>query len=221
MTTIQQARRSVSTGLALLFILPMVGCGGSGGDTTSQPPPAPPPPAIPPLAAPTSINDGHQVGDVFWPDGATATGGQGQTVSGLSCGPDNATYHVHAHLSIFMNGRALAIPARIGLIAATPTQPACNYSIHTHDLSGKVHVEAPAPAPFTLGQLFAIWGQTLSPANIAGITSLPVVIYVTDAGATMQYTGDPAAIELVSHREITIQIGSPVAAIPNFTWSGA
>jgi hypothetical protein len=45
-----------------------------------------------------------------------------------------------------------------------------------------------------------------------------VVVYVTDNNVTSQYSGDPANIELTAHREITIQIGSPIAEIPSYTW---
>jgi hypothetical protein len=210
-------RRSALAALALLFVLP--GCGGSDDAApTSSPAIAP---AIPPLALPSALDDNRQIGEVFWPNGATATGGNGQPVGGLACGAVDTTFHVHAHLSIFLNGRALAIPANVGIVAATPERGACVYLLHTHDLSGKLHLEGPAPTTYTLGQFFAVWGQTLSRNDVAGITSLPVVIYVTDNNRDVAvFTGDPAAIELKSHREITIQIGSPIAQIPNYTWSG-
>jgi hypothetical protein len=54
-------------------------------------------------------------------------------------------------------------------VPAAP-QGRCFYTIHTHDKSGKIHVEAAAPGTFTLGQLFAIWGQSLTNTNIAGLT---------------------------------------------------
>jgi hypothetical protein len=129
------------------------------------------------------------------------------------------TYHVHSHLSIFLNGEALAIPREIGILEPTPTT-GCFYSLHTHDLSGRIHVEAAAPATFTLGQLFSIWGQPLSSTDIAGLSGMPVVVYVTDNGVVTQNTGDWSTIELTSHREITIQIGTPITEIPNYTWTG-
>jgi hypothetical protein len=33
-------------------------------------------------------------------------------------------------------------------------------------------------------------------------------------------TGDWHGIQLESHREITIQVGTPIAEISNYTWSG-
>ncbi|HEV7607891.1 MAG TPA: hypothetical protein VGO61_11170 [Steroidobacteraceae bacterium] len=166
------------------------------------------------------LNDNHTVGVAHWPDGNTATGATGQPVGPLECLANMPeTYHVHSHLSIFLNGQALAVPGEIGIVDTSPTTH-CFYSLHTHDKSGKLHVEAAAPATFTLGQVFTIWGQPLDSTNVAGLTGMPIVIYVTDHnGVVTEATGNWGDIELLSHREITIQVGTPVAEIPNFTWS--
>ncbi|HEX2583678.1 MAG TPA: hypothetical protein VHL14_01000 [Steroidobacteraceae bacterium] len=128
-------------------------------------------------------------------------------------------YHVHAHLSIFLNGEQLAVPSHIGIVETSPTSH-CNYATHTHDHTGMLHVEAPAAGLFTLGQVFALWGQPLSYNDIAGLSGIPVVVYITDNGVVTQYTGDLSAIELLSHREITIQIGTPITEIPAYMWVG-
>jgi len=137
----------------------------------------------------------------------------------LQCNVTSEAYHVHSHLSIFLNGEQLAVPSHIGIVETSPTTH-CNYSTHTHDHTGMLHVEAPAPGLFTLGQIFAIWGQPLSYTDIAGISDVPVVVYITDNGVTTQYTGDLSTIELLSHREITIQLGTPITEIPSYTWVG-
>jgi hypothetical protein len=163
------------------------------------------------------LDDNHTVGTAHWSSGATADGGTGQNVQGLDCLANmNETYHVHTHLSIFLNGEALAVPGEIGIVR-TPSD--CFYSLHTHDMSGKLHVEAAAPATFTLGQFFGVWGEPLEDTNIAGITGLPITVYVTDNGVVTEADGDWHAIELKSHREVTIQIGTPITEIPNFSWS--
>lgn len=213
------------------ILICLTGCGGGGSSDTppaqaNVPPPAPappPPPApdpVPPLSSViVNLDDNHAVGAVHWSDGNTASGGQGQVVQGLEClSTMIETYHVHTHVSIFLDGVALAIPADIGI---TPLQPSgrCFYSIHTHDLSGKIHVEAPAPGTFTLGQLFAIWGQPLETTNVAGLTGKPIVVYSTEQATVTRVTGDWNDIELTSHKEITIQVGTPITEIPNFTWS--
>jgi hypothetical protein len=46
------------------------------------------------------------------------------------------------------------------------------------------------------------------------------VVYVTDNnGVVTLAAGDWKEIELLSHREITIQVGTPIDQIPNYTWS--
>ena len=216
--------------LVMLLGVSLAGCGGGGGDSSDPPappappapgPPPPPPPAVPPVSStPISLDDNHTVGAAHWPDGDTSVGGQGQTVAGLDCVVSlPETYHVHTHLSVFLNGEALAIPRNVGIVAQTPTSN-CFYPLHAHDSTGLVHAEAAAPATFTLGQFFSIWGQSLASADIAGLTSMPVVVYVTDDGVVSQATGDWSLIELDSHREITIQVGTPITEIPNYVWTG-
>ncbi|HEX5046102.1 MAG TPA: hypothetical protein VFX89_03195 [Gammaproteobacteria bacterium] len=165
--------------------------------------------------------DGQTIGDQHWADGDTTDGGTGQDVMGLSCGNMAENYHVHFHLSIILNGGALTVPSHIGIVETSATSE-CFYSLHTHDASGKIHVEAPAERVFTLGQLFAIWGQPLARDNVAGMPGLPVKAYVVESGdtAATEYTGELAALELGSHRDVTLQIGTPVSAIPTFTWIG-
>jgi hypothetical protein len=193
--------------------------------TPDPPPPTPDPPpppvsdSIPPLADAIAIDGGDQIGADHWPDGDTSVGGLGQEVMGLPCGHMDETYHVHAHLSIILNGDPLALPANIGIVEQSATSQ-CYYSLHTHDSTGKIHIEAPEPRSFTLGQFFAIWGEPLGRDNVAGMPGLPVTVYVVEDGAATEYTDDLAALELESHRDITIQIGTPITEIPTFTWNG-
>jgi hypothetical protein len=185
------------------------------------PPPPPPPPSLPPLSSVVvNLDDNHQIGVGYWPDHDTASGGQGDPVGKYVCWPTwpPETYHVHSHLSVFLDGQALAIPDDIGVVKQATGY--CYYTLHTHDRSGKLHVEAPAPEFYSLGDLFQIWGQPLGPDNVAGITGKPIVIYVTDQnGVVTQADGDWHDIELLSHREITIQIGTPISEIPNYFWT--
>jgi hypothetical protein len=218
--------------LALAFVL--AACGGSGDDPTPQPQPQPtplpsPPPTVPPLATgtPTKLTFGGTIGTKSnWPDGDTSTGGQGADVDGLPCQttmPD--TYHVHAHLSIFLNGEQLIVPQRLGIPRDGSGGDKCFYSLHTHDQTGELHVEAGAPATFTLGQLFDIWGQPLDTTNVnvGGIVGLPIAIFVVEDGGTAAtlYTDDPKKLELKGHRQVTIQIGSSITALPVYDFNGA
>jgi len=207
-------------GLGLLSIVLLGGCDSSDREPPDEPP-APPPAGMPPLS-PTvvSLDDHHTVGTTHWPDHNTSNGGQGMPVDGLECVPVSPVdYHVHSHLSIFLNGEALAVPAMVGIVEQSPTTE-CHYPLHTHDATGMAHAHATTQTFFTLGQFFRIWGQPLQRDNIAGLVSLPVVVYVTDNGVVRESTGDLAALQILSHREITIQVGTPIASIPRFTWTG-
>jgi hypothetical protein len=81
-------------------------------------------------------------------------------IGGVPCdttGHDN-DYHIHVHVSIYINGQQVQIPAQVGI----PTSGSCLYWLHTHDASNVIHIEAPAGRNFTLGTFFDIWGQQFS-----------------------------------------------------------
>lgn len=172
--------------------------------------------ALPPLnSTPWILEAGPTgtLGATTWADGSTATGGNGQAIGNLQCQSGLiANFDVYTHLAIYRNGEQLAIPQNIG---STGT---CDYEIHTHDRSGTIHTASTEYKRFTLGDFFAIWGQPLSTTNVAGFTGEPIVIYIEDKGDLRQFTGDPATIDLVSHRSIVIQIGSQLPQIPTYDW---
>jgi len=173
------------------------------------------PPAL--SASPITLWQGKPIGATAWPDGDTASGGHGQTTpDGIACEPDMSdNYHVHVHVAIIKDSQMQAIPQNIGL------PNGCFYEMHTHDATGVVHIEAPAYQRFTLGNLFSVWGQPLSPSNVAGITGRPVAAFINDGGEVWQYQGDLADIEMVSHRSITLQLGSTMDTIPSYSWGAS
>jgi hypothetical protein len=180
------------------------------------PPPPPPPPAVPPLSTTVQdLSDGHAVGQQHWYSPQT----DGSPIGRFTCvvnPPQELQFR--AHLSILVNNEPQKIPLYLGASPRPPTH--CFFAIHTHDSSGRIHVTPAAPGTFTLGELFQIWGQPLTNTNVAGITGLPVEVYVTDNGTTVKVEdADWAAIELKPHREITIELGTPLTEIPNFTWA--
>jgi hypothetical protein len=216
--------------LPTLGIFILASCGGGGGSTSSNPPltntaPAPTPTPTPTPTAPTVtlatstlVQDGTSMGaaNSSWGTGSTATGGQGQTLDGLSCGDAGANYS-YVHLNIYQNGQQLSLPANIGVVAPTVAQQkGCVYPLHTRDTSGKIRIDT--STSMTLGQFFDVWGQPLSASNVAGITDQPVKVYTTDHGQLVEYTGDIRSLPLTPQREITIVAGSSVTQIPTYTW---
>jgi hypothetical protein len=178
---------------------------------------------VPPLAQPPIdiTGDGtHTIGVDYWGNNSAVNGGQGEMIDGIPCREMVQTFHIHVHLTIALNGQLLQIPEFLGMVPATSTFGGCFYQIHNHDLSGRVHVESPVPVNYVLGSFFKIWGQPLTRDNVGGITAMPIVFYVTEKdGTTTIFDGDPGTIALTSHRQITIQIGTPLTEIPNYTWS--
>jgi hypothetical protein len=194
-----------ATMLAAISLIALAGCGGGSGGVT-------PPPAAPVLSQkPILLSKGVTMGSAHWPDRSTATGGRGLPVAGVSC-LVTEDYHIHTHLAIIKNGAMLAIPKDVGL-------QGCAYELHTHDQSGILHIETATNKKFTLGQFFSVWGQPLAYDNIAGITGLPVAVFVNDGTGLVECKGDLATLELTNHRAITIQVGTALAEIPSYQWS--
>lgn len=203
-------------------VLALAGCGGGGGGSSSPQSSGsggtPAASATPQLAAATAVADGTTLGDENWIAGPTATGGTGQPVSGLNCAVRGNTY-TYSHLSIYSNGRLLALPQNVGTVEPTMAlQTACAYPLHTDDESGKIRMDSSAGASYTLGQFFAIWGQPLSTTNVAGVTG-QVTAYVNQGGTLTKYTGDLASMPLPAHGEVTLMVGSPVMQVPTYTWT--
>jgi hypothetical protein len=69
-------------------------------------------------------------------------------------------FHIHPKLSIIINGESQVIPANIGIT------PLCMKSLHTHDATGEIHVEAPVKRDFILGDFFAVWEQPFDATHI-------------------------------------------------------
>jgi hypothetical protein len=222
--------------LVALMAASLTACGGGDGDNNpppsgSQPPPAqpapPPPPPPPPPASPgvptlsstvTDITDDRRIGTVHWPNGNTAQGAGDTELNGMPCTfnlPQD--YHVHAYVGVYLNGELLALPQNIGIVPKDPAR--CFYPIHTHDTSGKIHVEWSDQGDFTLGDLFDIWGQPLSSTDVAGLTGMPIQLYVVEDGTVTEVEDTWDDIELTSKKMIHIVVGTPPAELVNITYS--
>lgn len=84
------------------------------------------------------------------------------SIDGIPCETQEySTFHVHAHMDIFVNDQHVGIPAQIGI---TNT---CLYWLHTHTSDGIIHIESPKEREFTIGQFLDILRTT------SKITSIP------------------------------------------------
>ncbi len=153
----------------------------------------------------------------------TATKATGQKVDGIGCDTsEQVLFHIHAHLTLFVNGQARQVPAGIGIPDAkaqnTPQGPfigsgKCFYWLHTHAADGIVHTESPIHRTYTLGNFFDEWGQPLGPDQVG-----PAKGHVTALYNGKVYQGNPRNIPLNAHAQIQLEVGTPLVGPESITW---
>ena len=164
------------------------------------------------------------------PDLASASStARGRPIDGITCqrsAHEVINYHIHAHVAVYVNGQARRLPAGIGLTTPFLVQRSsagtfldvgiydCLYWLHTHVADGIVHVEAPHPQRFTLGQLFDIWRQPLGP-NQVGPARGPVVVFENGR----RLVGNPRSTPIEAHADIQLDVGTPVVAFQPFPFN--
>jgi hypothetical protein len=135
------------------------------------------------------------------------------TVDGIECNTsEQFLFHIHAHLSIYVNGQLMYIPPQIGIIPEK-----CIYWLHTHDETGIIHIESPIKRDFTLGQFFDLWKRKLNNTQVFDSifnekSNLPQ-IYIN--GTKFPSDTNHRDIKIHAHDEIALIYGSPPADIPS------
>jgi hypothetical protein len=227
------SQRTLLTAAAALLVLVGLGVGlglvfgGGGGHASSgrlvplstlghleSPGPlGPPGPEGPPL----------ERGSDLAPAGSPPPGG---SVDGITCQQgEQLVFHIHARLTIFVDGKPARVPAGVG-IADPQTQSTargpfvasgtCFSWLHTHAADGIVHIESPVQRTYTLGNFFDIWGQRLSQTQVG-----PDRGHVTALVNGQVWVGDPNAIPLDAHSQIQLEVGRPlVRPIRIASWYG-
>jgi hypothetical protein len=147
----------------------------------------------------------------------------GQKVDGIGCQSSEQTlFHIHAHLTIFVNGAARQVPAAIGIpgaqaqtTAAGPfiEQGTCFYWLHTHAADGIIHIESPVQRNYTLGNFFDEWGQPLSASRVGPASGHVVALYNGQV-----FKGNPRDIPLTAHGQIQLEVGTPLVAPEKITF---
>jgi len=155
---------------------------------------------------------------------SAAAAATGQPVDGIGCDTSEQTlFHIHAHLTIFVNGAARQVPAAIGIPGAVAQQTQagpfigsgnCFYWLHTHAADGIVHIESPVQRTYTLGQFFDEWGQPLGPDTVG-----PAHGHVTVLVDGKVFTGNPRDVPLNKHAEIQLEVGTPLVAPESISWA--
>ena len=108
---------------------------------------------------------------------------------------EGTVQHTHSELQVWYQGQRVTVPAQLGIDATTQQLS----PIHTHDRTGIIHVESPAPGTFRLGQFFTEWGVPLEGAR---------------AWVDGQPSADPAGIVLRDHQMIVVAWGPSPSPVP-------
>jgi hypothetical protein len=118
-------------------------------------------------------------------------------------GLSEEVFHIHSLLHVYVNGKAVTVPANIGLDQSTGTFS----PLHTHDTSGIIHIEADREYAFTIGQFFAVWGVRFTNDRLGP--------YVSGGGKQLQVyvngerVRDPVDYVMHEHDNIVVGYGKP------------
>jgi hypothetical protein len=177
-----------------------------------------------PTPTPIQLEMGMIIGSGKWANFDRPTGGQGNPVDGITCREELLNqWHHHVHLSIFYNGKQLTVPEGVGIIGVPGKDPPfiyhgkCFYWLHTHDKTGIIHIEpTTGSATFTLGNFFDIWGEPLSPTQVANLTVGSLAVY---ENGVLQPGQDPSQVQFYPFEDITLVVNSPTPDwIPNYLY---
>ncbi len=158
------------------------------------------------------------IGGLWLYYGSTSKAPSALAVDGIQCNPsEQLLFHVHAHLDIIINGQYFLVPAQIGILNT------CYYWLHTHDVTGVIHIESPVNRNFTLGQFFDVWSKKINTGQIkfnngqiftyVTSPSNPLSVYVN--GTKVPSGTNYRDIKLHAHEEIAIIYGEPPSNIPS------
>ena len=115
----------------------------------------------------------------------------------------NQPMHIHPHLDITYKDQPVEVPANVGIDPSMyATHKWDKYigdmgaaPIHTHDNTGKLHVESSVTAKWTLGNFLDIWGLNLKGHQVKlSVDGQPVSGYrshVLQDGEELQLDIDP------------------------------
>ena len=147
----------------------------------------------------------------------TTSGSMGRPIDAIQCqGAEQVLFHIHAHLTVFVDGTARQIPYGVGIpgaqVSATSLGPyvaagSCFYWLHTHAADGIIHIESPVQRTYTLGNFFDVWGQKLSPNQVGQVNGPVRALYNGQV-----FRGNPRDVPLTKHAQIQLDIGRPLVA---------
>lgn len=135
-------------------------------------------------------------------------------VDGIYCDTlEQTAYHIHAHATIWINGKQSLIPQYTGIAS----DGSCYYWLHTHDTTGVIHIESPTEHTYTFGNFLDEWS-----ARFSSLGYPPELDFTTGWKVWVNgkpYTGNFRNITLDAHTLITMAYDSPgVKPDTTFNW---
>lgn len=188
--------RVLAGALALAAVVPLAGCGEGRRRAATEA-------AARPVAWPTPIPAGR--GRDFRLPARGAAVAQARALGRLRCSA-RVGARVLAHVELFASGRVVPVPPGIGIAPPLVRRGAyvrggrCSYPIRTTEPTGLLELRRGARA--TLGELFAIWGEPLSPARLAAFRA-PVRAYL----GGRRWRRDPRTLPLSAGAVVVLEVG--------------
>ncbi len=115
-----------------------------------------------PAPEPQLTADGLQDTQETWPAESTRLIERTKAMGFPELGDES--FHLHALLTVFVNGVTVPVPANIGLSQVDQYLS----PLHTHAPDNVIHVEADNPFDFTIDMIFRTWGVVLTPDQLGG-----------------------------------------------------
>ena len=148
----------------------------------------------------------------------------GQQIDGITCqASEQVLFHIHAHLTVLVDGVPRRVPAGIGIAppyqveqtvsGAFIARAPCFMWLHTHSADGIIHTESPIQRTYTLGDFFDVWGQPLSRLRVGPARGPVITLFNGHV-----FTGNPRQIPLLAHAQIELEVGEPRVAPEHITF---
>lgn len=97
----------------------------------------------------------------------TSTADNPDALSNECVDHSNLGRHDHSNLAIYINGEQREIPSNLGInTEICNTEGASMHTVHTHDGTGKLHIETAASVDVPIGVFFDIWGVHFNETGI-------------------------------------------------------
>lgn len=131
-------------------------------------------------------------------------------INGVSCDSmEQSGFHIHAHVTIYISGKRVTVPAGIGIETGGP----CFYWLHTHTSDGVIHIEAPQKqSNLALDDFLTVWHLGFANLNFPPELNLSTgwKIFVNGQPFTAPVTSPlTTEVPLSSHTLVTLEYGTP------------